>query len=234
MYNLLNKETKTDEDQLLLAIKEKSTITYFQYAVSVDGIERKYLATEENAKQLADNIRNGLSQENNVSVETVYSKELKAENINEIENISNQIIEEVKEEKKVKKSTINGIYLAVTPISGNITSRYGSKESIRNHTHQGLDIAAKTGTPIKAVAEGTIKYAGTMNGYGNIVIIDHGNEIETYYGHCSKLYVKTGEVIKAGDVIAAVGSTGNSTGSHLHFEIRQSGKYINPQNYLYK
>ena len=72
-----------------------------------------------------------------------------------------------------------------------------------------------------------------MSGYGNLIIIDHGNGITTYYGHCSKLYKKEGQKVKAGDVIAAVGNTGNSTGSHLHFEIRKNGVYVNPANYLY-
>ena len=71
-------------------------------------------------------------------------------------------------------------------------------------------------------------------GYGNLVKISHGNGVETYYGHCSKLYVKVGQTVKAGDTIAAVGSTGNSTGNHLHFEIRLNDKQVNPQNYLYK
>lgn len=233
-YNLVEKETKTDEEQVLLAIKENSDITYFQYAVSIDGVEKKYLKTEETAKQLADNIRTELGEEINISVQSVYSKELKAERVDELANISDKIIQEEKEEEKKKASTIAGIYLAVTPVSGNITSRYGSNESVRDHIHQGLDIAAKTGTPIKAVAEGTVTYSGSMGGYGNIIIIDHGNGIETYYGHCSKLYAKVGTTVTSGETIAAVGSTGNSTGSHLHFEIRQNGKYVNPQNYLYK
>lgn len=98
----------------------------------------------------------------------------------------------------------------------------------------GMDIAAPNGTDIKAAADGTVTYAGWMGGYGNLIIISHGNGIQTYYGHCSKLYVSNGKEVKAGDVIAAVGSTGNSTGNHLHFEIRKNGSQINPQKYLYK
>lgn len=73
-----------------------------------------------------------------------------------------------------------------------------------------------------------------MGGYGYLIIIDHGNNIQTYYGHCSKLYTKVGDEVEAGDVIAAVGSTGNSTGNHLHFEIRKNGEQINPQKYIYR
>lgn len=72
-----------------------------------------------------------------------------------------------------------------------------------------------------------------MGGYGYLIIIAHENGVQTYYGHCSKLYAKEGETVEAGDQIAAVGSTGNSTGNHLHFEIRVNGSQVNPQKYLY-
>ena len=74
----------------------------------------------------------------------------------------------------------------------------------------------------------------TTGGYGNLVVISHGNNIETYYGHCSKIYVKKGQTVSSGDVIAAVGSTGRSTGNHLHLEKRKNGNQINPQKYVYK
>lgn len=234
---LIQKEEKTSEEQVLVAIKEKADITYFQYAISIDGVEKKYVKTEEEAKQIQEALLQEL-EETNVAITTVYTKSLEGIASQEVETISQELAMEIKEQKeenaKREEATINGIYLAVTPVSGTITSRYGSRESIRDHTHQGLDIAATTGTPIKAVADGTVTYSGTMGGYGKLIIIDHGNGIQTYYGHCSKLYAKVGEKVTAGEVIAAVGNTGNSTGSHLHFEIRQDGKYVNPENYLYK
>ena len=128
---------------------------------------------------------------------------------------------------------INGIKIAYTPVSGTISSRYGSIEDVRNQrAHSGTDIAAQYGTPIKAVASGTVTCASYQGGYGNIVKLNHGNGVETYYAHCSKLYVKQGQNVKAGEVIAAVGSTGHSTGAHLHLEIRVNGQTINPQKYL--
>ena len=116
---------------------------------------------------------------------------------------------------------INGIKLACKPVSGVISSRYGVSSSIRSSNHTGLDIASPSGTPIKVVAEGT-------------VTVQHGNGLETWYAHTSKMYVTVGQKVEAGEIIAAVGSTGNSTGSHLHLEIRINGKHVNPQNYLYK
>ena len=145
-------------------------------------------------------------------------------------NIENTVNEYIVKEAR----TVNGIYLETTPINGTVTSRFGSIESVRYGAHTGLDIAAASGTPIKAAAGGTIEYASWMGSYGNLVIVSHGNGIKTYYAHCSKIYAKVGQKVKAGDIISAVGSTGNSTGSHLHLEIRIKGVAINPQKYLYK
>ena len=134
---------------------------------------------------------------------------------------------------KKTSTSLNGVKLTVTPVSGLITSRFGSREGIRSSGHKGLDIAAKKGTKIKAAASGTVIFAGYSGAYGYVVKISHGSGIKTYYAHCSKLYVKTGDDVSAGDVIAAVGSTGRSTGSHLHFEVVKNGTSVNPQNYLY-
>ena len=97
-----------------------------------------------------------------------------------------------------------------------------------------MDIAAPYGTKIVAAAKGKVTHSGWMGGYGNLIIITHDNGIQTYYGHCSKLIAKVGDEVEAGDEIAKVGSTGFSTGNHLHFEIRKNGNQINPQKYLYK
>jgi len=120
----------------------------------------------------------------------------------------------------------------IKPVSGVITSRFGQRAS---GTHKGLDIATSIGTPVAAAAGGTVIFSGWDSyGLGNCVKISHGNGVVTVYGHCSKLYVTTGETVQAGEVISAVGSTGNSTGPHLHLEIRVNGVPHNPQLYLYK
>ena len=120
----------------------------------------------------------------------------------------------------------------IKPVSGTITSRFGARSS---GTHKGLDIATATGTTIAAAAGGTVTFSGwDTYGLGYCVKINHGNGVETVYGHCSKLYVKSGQKVSRGEAIAAVGSTGNSTGSHLHLEIKLNGVAQNPQLYLYK
>src|SRR5699024_11210362 len=124
-------------------------------------------------------------------------------------------------------------YLAQKPITGVITSRFGSRESIRSYPHNGLDIAAPYGTNIKTATNGTVSFAGYNGSYGNLIIVDCGNGVQIYYGHCSKLLASVGDKVEAGDIIAQVGSTGNSTGNHLHFEIKVNGVSVNPQNYIY-
>ena len=98
--------------------------------------------------------------------------------------------------------------------------------------HTVTDFAIATWTPAYAAASGTVIFAGWKGSYGNLVIIDHRNGYQTYYAHCSALYVSAGQTVTQGQNISAVGSTGNSTGSHLHFEIRYNGSTLNPQNYV--
>ena len=121
----------------------------------------------------------------------------------------------------------------IRPISGVITSRFGVRSSLRKSSHTGLDIAASTGTPIAAAASGTVTFSGRKGSYGNMIVITHSNGVQTYYGHCSQLYVSAGTQVSQGQTIASVGSTGNSTGPHLHLEVRVNGVAYNPQNYVY-
>ena len=121
------------------------------------------------------------------------------------------------------------------PVTGRITSRFGSRSSpggIGSTNHKGIDIAAPRGTPVYAADGGTVTYAGWMSGYGYLVRINHGNGYETYYGHNSSLTVSVGQHVYKGQQIARVGSTGNSTGNHCHFEVRYNGVAKNPLNYL--
>jgi murein DD-endopeptidase MepM/ murein hydrolase activator NlpD len=116
----------------------------------------------------------------------------------------------------------------IWPVSGPITSGFGWRWG---RLHEGIDIGVGCGTPIHAAGSGTIVYAGWMDGYGNITIIDHGGGIATAYGHQSAIYVGGGSVSQ-GQVIGAVGTTGHSTGCHLHFEVRVNGTPVNPLGYL--
>ncbi len=117
------------------------------------------------------------------------------------------------------------------PYYGTLTSRYGSYRS-RGTPHTGIDLAGPTGGNICAADGGTVSFAGWNNSYGYLVKIKHSNGYETYYAHCSKLLVSTGDKVYQGQVIALLGNTGNSTGPHLHFELRRNGSPVNPYNYF--
>jgi len=115
------------------------------------------------------------------------------------------------------------------PITGRITSRYGWRNS---GFHHGLDIAGDIGDSIKAAASGYVLFAGYKPVYGNTVVIDHSNGKQTVYAHAQKIYVKKNQYISRGQVIATIGVTGNTTGPHLHFEIRKGQQTVDPLKYL--
>ncbi len=123
----------------------------------------------------------------------------------------------------------------VWPVIARITSPFGSRYHPILHKylmHTGIDLGASYGTPIKAAESGTIILAGWVSGYGNTIVIDHGDGVSTLYGHQSKLAVHVGDKVAKGQTIGYVGSTGNSTGPHLHFEVRVNGVVKNPLTYL--
>lgn len=115
------------------------------------------------------------------------------------------------------------------PLDGRLTSRFGTRWG---RMHYGIDIAAPTGTPVLAAAAGTVTYADWMGSYGMLVTIDHGNGLETRYAHNSRILVKVGDQVQRGQRIALVGSTGNSTGPHLHFEVLVNGEARDPMGWL--
>ena len=133
----------------------------------------------------------------------------------------------VKGTKEVPKTVATGAFLM--PTRGSISSRYGMRNG---RMHKGLDVAARAGTPIKAADGGTVVFTGRRGAYGNLVEINHGNGYVTRYAHCSTINVKKGAKVYKGQVIAKVGSTGRSTGSHLHFEVIKNGSNKNPASYV--
>ncbi|RJX19124.1 MAG: M23 family metallopeptidase [Ammonifex sp.] len=115
------------------------------------------------------------------------------------------------------------------PVLGSISSPFGMRDG---RPHEGLDIAADTGTPVRAAADGTVIYAGPAGTYGLLVILKHSGDSATYYAHCDSVNVSVGQNVTAGEVVATVGSTGHSTGPHLHFEIRLNGIPNDPAAFL--
>lgn len=243
---LVDRAVDTNEEELVSDMKKEVVVTYKYYDIAVENETVESVDTKEEAEEIVKRLKEEKPEEVNLSIMEKYTQEVENVETTEVEvaktSITEKVNQKVKQLQKQKKEKerldripdINGIKLAVQPISGTITSRYGVSSRIRKSTHTGLDIAASSGTPIKVMAEGTVSCASYQGSYGKLVKINHGNGVETWYGHTSKMYVKVGQKVNAGDVIASVGSTGNSTGPHLHLEIRLNGNHVNPQKYCYK
>lgn len=167
-------------------------------------------------------------------IHTVYNEPVGGESDNEI--LSPDEIADFYE-GYLKKINYNLSYTPLGyPYPGNITSTFGHRENPFSgtgvETHKGLDIKGPSGAPVKSMAKGKVEFAGVRGGYGNCVILKHGNGFETLYGHLSKIKVKVGQKIDIGQQIGNIGSTGRSTGPHLHYEVHQNGQRINPKSFL--
>ena len=241
-FKFIDRSIDTNEEEIIAQIQEEATIKYKYFEIALNDTEKTYVETIEEAETIVNDINEETAKEDidlQLTIKEVITEnveEIKTENIETAKEILapevKEQVEKIEEERNAP--VINGIKLAVTPITGTITSRFGVSSRIRSSTHTGLDIAGPSGTEIKAVADGEVISVTSGGAYGNLLKIDHGNGVETWYAHCSKIIAKEGQMIKAGDVVANVGSTGNSTGPHLHLEIRLNGTPVNPQDYLYK
>lgn len=121
------------------------------------------------------------------------------------------------------------------PANGHITSPYGRREHPKSgdgEFHSGVDIATGSGMPVRATADGIVSFSGWSGGSGNLVVIEHGLKFSTFYAHNKMVSVKVGQKVKRGDIICYIGSTGNSTGPHVHYEVWHEGRPINPVSYL--
>ncbi len=121
------------------------------------------------------------------------------------------------------------------PVAGTITSPFGERKNplgAGDDFHPGLDIAADEGAPIAAAAAGRVISAGPDAGYGNLIVVDNGNGVTTRYAHCSQIFARVGDAVAPGETIGAVGSTGRSTGPHLHFEVRVNDTPVDPEQFL--
>ena len=261
---LVSANTDTDENSVIKLLKLKAEVTYKLYAVTLDGVNKlteQYGEKIESEFGIREVYTNNSLEYKDMKYATIakldgsIEADIKAKEEAAAEAARIEAEKKAAEEAEARRQAaieaaedynyveseqlndvdVNGIEFAVAPVTGRISSRYGVNESVRNHTHKGLDIAASNGTSIFAVADGTVDYAQfNSGGYGYLVIISHGNGVQTYYAHCSTLFVAAGDTVSAGDVIAAVGTTGHSTGNHLHFEVRCDGTQVNPQRYVYQ
>ena len=253
-YNicLLKRDVATDDDKIFDMIKSEGLTYYRYYAILENQEEKIYVSNFSDAEDIVNKLKEkNSSNMANITISEKYETELK--DMTTVEEAVAKLYVEPKKvvvaskknnSNKTSSGTVNTatnisstkVSLGVSltrPVSGIISSRFGARSSIRSSAHTGLDIATSTGTPIVAAASGTVTFSGWKGSYGYLMVITHSNGVQTYYGHCSKLYYQAGTTVSQGQTIATVGSTGNSTGPHLHFEIRVNGVAYNPQNYLY-
>lgn len=237
---LVKKANQTNDEEIFSKVTGLGT-AYYEYYTILEGTDEKYyVATKEEAEEIINELTDKKSSNiNKISYSQVFGTQ-----IQEFTNSEDVINALYKKPKPTYRSSGSYTIASATtkvdlglslvqPVTYGytITSRYGARWG---GTHTGLDIAAATGTQIVAAAGGTVSYVNYSNvSYGNCIKINHGNGVETLYAHCSELYVSQGQTVSQGQLIATVGSTGNSTGPHLHLEVRVNGSTINPQHYIY-
>ena len=242
-YYMLEQIVEFDNQLLDDLEKQKSELE--EEKVQQEDIENELKASKLELSRTQILMQNNrILQENYIMTLSNEEKELQQkieEYKNEQEEINKKIQEAIAWSGNLQITYNGGLMIWPVGVAGTyITSSYGYRlhpiQGIYKY-HAGIDIGnAGYGAPVLAAADGVVIYAGAMSGYGNCVMINHGNNIVTLYGHGQTILTELGKEVKQGDVIMAVGSTGNSTGPHLHFEIRVSpGGYnnrVNPQNYL--
>lgn len=224
MFSIISVNNLKEISRLSIGQKLKLLITNMDIA-KAEGYSQEAVAEE-----IIYYVKKGeslwsISREYNVKLESIIA----ANSITDASKISAG--------QQLRIPNVPGVRLSVNnfiwPVRGRISSPYGMRViSGRKDFHAGMDIGGPTGTNILAAESGRISYAGYMRGYGNVIILSHERGYSTVYGHNSVNLVKKGQYVKKGSIIGKVGRTGNASGSHLHFEIRLSGKPVNPLSYL--
>jgi murein DD-endopeptidase MepM/ murein hydrolase activator NlpD len=168
-------------------------------------------------------------QRKKVALESLSARErADAEEIDALQAVSAELAARIRA-AQANSTVRRGSGALIWPVNAPITSPYGMRWG---RMHEGIDLGAAYGTPIAAAASGTVIYAGWLGGYGNLTVIDHGGGLSTAYGHQSQIGVTVGQQVVQGQIIGNVGSTGHSTGPHLHFEVRVDGAPVDPLGYL--
>ena len=249
---LLKSKDVIDFVSRLYVIEEMAT--YDNELINQVKIEKENIeATQKQLEQAQNQIREIKAKNEQTSIVLTNMQTLQANYAKRLTDSEKKIQEQITAYKKeqaeieaqIQASTNYVVDIQYTggemlwPVAASgtvITSNFGMREHpiqgvVKQHT--GLDIAgAPIGTPVVAAADGVVTYAGWLGGYGNCVMINHGNGVVTLYGHGNKVLTTVGKQVKQGETIMEVGSTGNSTGPHCHFEVRINGEYTNPLNYV--
>ena len=240
---LQKKGITTNDDEIFETIKETGITYYRYYTIADDGKEKLSMATFDEAEKTIKELKKKESRNSKdltiiekyeVELPELYTQEKAVAKLYEKKIVYVPVVNVYPSipssgfslsRSIITKKVDLGMSL-VKPVSGIVTSRFGARWG---STHTGTDIGAPTGTPIKAVAGGTVIFSGWKGTLGKFIVVEHGNGIQSYYAHCSTLLVSKGDTVTAGQQIAKVGNTGRSTGPHLHFEIRKEDRYVDPK-----
>jgi murein DD-endopeptidase MepM/ murein hydrolase activator NlpD len=212
--NDLRKEQARAEEAQRVAAAEREQVG--QLRTQADAEREQAWAAEQQEQQLIEGIR-----ARRADFEAQYNA------------VQAQIAASVSRGNPTPPASGNGRF--IWPVNGAVTSGFGPRTHPiygESRMHTGVDISASSGTPIKAAGDGVVKMAGVNGGYGNWTLIDHGNGLATGYGHQSRIAVSVGQQVSTGQVIGYVGSTGASTGPHLHWEVRVNGNPVNPMSWV--
>ena len=250
-FSLVRKDVETKDEEILASIIDSCDIYYKVYAVEVNDEEVCMVDSLGEAQEIVDKVnkeQEDYTRKATIKISEKYEKEFTT--VEDVEVAVNDIIAPIKKEneqvekkyttyasaKTVSKEALNALLNSSVelnfgyPVSEYvITSRYGWR---RSGFHTGIDYAASYGTPIYASEDGIVTVAQWSGNYGYLVKIQHSGGFETRYAHCSRFAVSVGDEVKKGDVIAYVGSTGNSTGPHVHLEIRYNGSSMDPETFV--
>ena len=234
--DVLKRIIKHDYDLIMKVKEEKATVENTRAQLEKDKAEAEVLVADAQAKKAK--VEDKESEQQVLLDQAIYDRDTSERMYEEIMAASQEVANMIRR-SQMSSAGYSGASAGaggmIWPISGPITSEFGWRTHPIFGTarfHSGLDIGGDYGMPIYAAASGTVIYAGWISGYGNAVIIDHGGGITTLYGHNDSLNVSEGENVAQGQVIAMCGSTGNSTGPHCHFEVRENGEPVSPYGYL--
>jgi murein DD-endopeptidase MepM/ murein hydrolase activator NlpD len=198
----------------------------------LDNLNHRVEAVEDASRKLAE--MSGVEQDQPAILNGAGGPFIPLDEATAVELKTNRLEQELRvyEAALRERATVPSIW----PVEGSLESGFGGRRNpfggSSYENHEGQDIEALLGTPVVAAASGTVTIAGCQNGYGNVVYIDHGNGLSTRYGHLSHIDATIGQKIARGEVLGHVGSTGRSTGPHLHYEVRINNQPVNPRHYL--
>ena len=232
----ISRELKRLREAMKVA-REKTRVTKAQVAEETDALAAKtaeQIAAKQELEAQQAALAAARSEKKGVLATVHEDREEAQEDLEDLEAASAALAAQIRAAQASSTSSSGGSTGSgvsssgfIWPVSGVVTSGFGYRWG---RMHEGIDISAPCGTPIRAVASGTIIFSGWMGGYGNLVVVDHGNGLATAYAHQSAIYASGG--VGQGQTIGAVGTTGSSTGCHLHFEVRVNGGAVDPMGYL--